>query len=80
MYNTYINQIYVNTLCMKNKVDEYRCKQNMTLQQLSERTGISRTTLSKIVNNQTNDILLSHAIILSRVLKVDLYELFCIQR
>nr|DAE86291.1 MAG TPA: Helix-turn-helix XRE-family like protein [Caudoviricetes sp.]DAN90566.1 MAG TPA: Helix-turn-helix XRE-family like protein [Bacteriophage sp.]DAF71015.1 MAG TPA: helix-turn-helix XRE-family like protein [Caudoviricetes sp.]DAL62418.1 MAG TPA_asm: Helix-turn-helix XRE-family like protein [Caudoviricetes sp.]DAO35823.1 MAG TPA: Helix-turn-helix XRE-family like protein [Caudoviricetes sp.] len=65
---------------MKNKVDEYRCKQNMTLQQLSERTGISRTTLSKIVNNQTNDILLSHAITLSRVLKVNLYELFCIQK
>lgn len=65
---------------MKNKVDEYRCKQNITLQQLSERTGISRTTLSKIVNNQTNDILLSHAITLSRVLKVNLYELFCIQK
>ena len=65
---------------MKNKVDEYRCKQNMTLQQLSERTGISRTTLSKIVNNQTNDILLSHAITLSRVLKVNLYDLFCIQK
>lgn len=65
---------------MKNKVDEFRCKQNMTLQQLSERTGISRTTLSKIVNNQTNDILLSHAITLSRVLKVNLYELFCIQK
>ena len=65
---------------MKNKVDEYRCKQNMTLQQLSERTGISRTTLSKIVNNQTNDILLRHAITLSRVLKVNLYELFCIQK
>ena len=65
---------------MKNKVDEYRCKQNMTLQQLSERTGISRSTLSKIVNNQTNDILLSHAITLSRVLKVNLYELFCIQK
>lgn len=65
---------------MKNKVDEYRCKQNMTLKQLSDRSGISRTTLSKIVNNQTNDILLSHAITLSRILKVDLYELFCIRR
>ena len=65
---------------MKNKVDEYRCKQNITLKQLSDRSGISRTTLSKIVNNQTNDILLSHAITLSRILKVDLYELFCIRR
>ena len=65
---------------MKNKVDEYRCKQNMTLKQLSDRSGISRTTISKIVNNQTNDILLSHAITLSRILKVDLYELFCIRR
>lgn len=65
---------------MKNKVGEYRYKQNMTLKELSQRSGISSTTLSKIENNQTNDILLGNAITLSRILKVDLYELFCIRR
>lgn len=65
---------------MKNKVGEYRYKQNITLKELSQRSGISATTLSKIENDQTNDILLGHAITLSRILKVDLYELFCIKR
>lgn len=75
------NKIFLeNTYDMKNKVGEYRYKQNITLKELSQRSGISATTLSKIENNQTNDILLSHAITLSRILKVDLYELFCIKR
>lgn len=74
------NKIFLeNTYDMKNKVGEYRYKQNITLKELSQRSGISATTLSKIENNQTNDILLSHAITLSHILKVDLYELFCIK-
>lgn len=64
---------------MENKVGIYRIKNGLTLKQLSDRTGISTTTLSKIENNHTNDILLSNAIILAKVLKVDLYELFCIK-
>ena len=75
------NKIFLeNTYDMKNNVGEYRYKQNITLKELSQRSGISATTLSKIENNQTNDILLSHAITLSHILKVDLYELFCIKR
>ncbi len=75
------NKIFLaNNYNMKNKVGEYRYKQNITLKELSQRSGISATTLSKIENDQTNDILLSHAITLSRILKVDLYELFCIRR
>lgn len=75
------NKIFLeNTYDMKNKVGEYRYKQNITLKELSQRSGISATTLSKIENDQTNDILLSNAIILSHILKVDLYELFCINR
>ena len=75
------NKIFLeNTYDMKNKVGEYRYKQKITLKELSQRSGISATTLSKIENDQTNDILLSNAIILSRILKVDLYELFCINR
>ena len=64
---------------MENKVGIYRVKKGLTLRQLSQRTGISTTTLSKIENEHTNDILLSNAIILAKVLKVDLYELFCIK-
>ena len=64
---------------MENKVWYYRTKRNLTLEQLSRFTGISVTALNNIENNATNDILLSNAIILSKVLKVDLYELFCIK-
>lgn len=65
---------------MKNKVSEYRYKYNMTLEDLSIRSGLSTTALYKLENGLTNDILLSHAITLSKVLKVDLYELFYIKR
>ena len=65
---------------MKNKVGEYRYRQNLTLKELSMRSKISITTLYKIENELTNDILLSHAVTLSRILKVDLYELFCIKK
>lgn len=51
---------------MENKVGIYRIKNGLTLKQLSDRTGISTTTLSKIENNHTNDILLSNAIILAK--------------
>lgn len=64
---------------MENKVWYYRTKRNLTLEQLSRFTGISVMALNNIENNRTNDILLSNAIILSKVLKVDLYELFCIK-
>ena len=75
------NKIFLaDNYSMNNKVGEYRYKQNMTLKELSQRSGISATTLSKIENDQTNDILFSNAIILSHILKVDLYELFCINR
>jgi transcriptional regulator with XRE-family HTH domain len=65
---------------MKNKVWYYRNKRKLTLEQLSRLTGISVTALNNIENDKTNNILLSNAVILSKVLKVDLYELFCINR
>lgn len=64
---------------MKNKVWYYRTQRNLSLNQLSRLTGISISTLNKLERNETNDILLSNAVILSKVLKVDLYELFCIK-
>lgn len=63
---------------MRNKVWYYRNQRGLTLQQLSKLTGLSVAAISKIENDNTNDILLKNAIILSRALKVDMYELFCI--
>lgn len=65
---------------MKNKVGEYRCKYNMSISELSKRSGMSSTAISNLENGHTSDILLSHAITLSHILRVDLYELFCIKR
>lgn len=65
---------------MKNKVGEYRCKYNMSISELSKRSGMSSTAISNLENEHTSYILLSHAITLSHILQVDLYELFCIKR
>lgn len=65
---------------MENKIWYYRTKQNMTLRDLSRKTGISVSNLDKIENDMTHDILLKNAITLSHVLQVDLYELFCIKK
>nr|DAG57774.1 MAG TPA: helix-turn-helix XRE-family like protein [Caudoviricetes sp.] len=64
---------------MNNKLWYYRNKKGLTLQELSRLSGVSVAALNKIENGNTNDILLNNAIALSRVLKVDIYELFCIK-
>lgn len=71
---------YTQTKYMKNKVGEYRYKYNMSITELAKRSGMSSTAISNLENEYTSDILLSNAISLSHVLKVDLYELFCIKR
>ena len=65
---------------MKNKVGEYRYKRKMSLSEVSKRSRLSSTAISNLENGYTSDILLSHAIALSNILQVDLYELFCIKR
>lgn len=64
---------------MENRLWEYRNKRNLSLKELSRLTGISVSELNNIENGNTMDILLSNAIILSKVLRVDLYDLFCIK-
>lgn len=64
---------------MKNKVWYYRNQRGLTLQELSRLTGLSVAAINKIENDNTNNILLSNAIALSRALKVDIYELFYIK-
>lgn len=65
---------------MKNKVWYYRDKNGLTLHELSRKSGISVSELNNIENEKTNDLLLSNAVILSKILKVDIYELFCINK
>ena len=67
-------------MCMKNRIGEYRYKQNMSLAELSRRSGMSTTALYNLENGYTADIMLSNAVILSHVLHVDLYELFYINK
>ena len=56
---------------MRNKVWYYRNQRGLTLQQLSKLTGLSVAAISKIENDNTNDILLKNAIVLSRVGSLD---------
>lgn len=64
---------------MENKLWYYRNQKALTLQELSRLSGISVAALNKIENGNTKDILLTNAITLSRILNVDIYELFCIE-
>lgn len=65
---------------MNNNLWKYRNERKLSLKELSRLTGISVSELNNIENGNTSDIMLGNAIILSKVLKVDLYELFCIKR
>lgn len=76
----YKQNILVHITTMKNKVWYYRNQRGFTLQELSRLTGLSVAAINKIENDNTSDILLTNAITLSRVLKVDIYELFCISK
>ena len=64
---------------MNNKLWYYRNQKYMTFQELSRRSGLSVAALNKIENGNTKDILLTNAIVLSRILDVDIYKLFCIE-
>ena len=64
---------------MENKLWYYRNQKGLTLQELSRLSGVSIAAINKIENGNTKDILLTNAIALSRVLNVDIYELFCIK-
>ena len=65
---------------MKNKVGEYRYKLNMSISELSKRSGLYTTAITNSENGYTSDIYLSHALSLSHALGIDLYTLFCIKR
>lgn len=75
----YKQNIHAHINIMENKLWYYRNQKALTLQELSKLSGLSVAALNKIENGNTQDILLSNAIILSRILNVDIYELFCIK-
>lgn len=69
-----------NTKCMKNKVSEYRYALKLSVSELARRSNMSTTAIVNLENGYTSDILLSHAVTLSHILHVDLYDLFCIPK
>lgn len=69
-----------NTKHMKNKVSEYRYKLKLSVSELARRSNMSTTAIVNLENGYTSDILLSHAVTLSHILHVDLYDLFCIPK
>ena len=65
---------------MKNKVGEYRYKLNMSISELSKRSGLYTTAITNLENGYTSYIYLSHALSLSHALGIDLYTLLCIKK
>jgi len=64
---------------MENKIWYYRKQRNWTLKHLADLTGISAGELNRLENGLTKDIGLKNAMILSKTLQVDIYELFCLK-
>lgn len=60
-------------------IKDIRKEQNLTLKQLSYKTGISATHLNDIENNYKIPSLI-YAIIIAKALKVKLTELYIIER
>jgi len=61
---------------IKNNVQAMRWKKNMSLRQLSNRSGIPRTTINSIENNLVLNPTIETAFRLSRALGVSIEELF----
>lgn len=61
---------------VKNRVKELRMERNLTQEKLCELTGLSRTTLSKIENNDEVNVNTRTIAKLSEVLETDPFEIF----
>lgn len=61
---------------VKNRVKELRTERNLTQEKLCELTGLSRTTLSKIENNDEVNVNTRTIAKLSEVLETDPFEIF----
>lgn len=61
---------------IKNRVKELRTERNMTQEKLCEMTGLSRTTLSKIENNDEVNVNTRTIAKLAEVLEADPFDIF----
>lgn len=61
---------------MKNKVRELREKFNMSQEELAQRSGLSRQTISAIENNQLKEISSTTMFKLAHVLNEDIGNIF----
>jgi len=61
---------------LKNKVKEYRDKLGMSQEELSEKSGVARTIISRIENNQATDVKLSTLLAISIALNQPLSKIF----
>lgn len=61
---------------LKNKVKEYRDKLGMSQEELSEKSGVARTIISRIENNQATDVKLSTLLAISSALHQPLSNIF----
>jgi len=61
---------------MKNKLKEYRDKLNMTQEQLAEKSGVSRQTISQIENGYLTNIESKTMFSLSTALNCDIGDIF----
>ena len=61
---------------VKNRVKERRSELGMTQEELSEKSGVSRTIISKIESNQKIDVKLSTLVALANALKQSVESIF----
>lgn len=58
------------------RIREYRESKNMTQEELAEKSGVSRATISMIENNETRDVLTSTLFKLADALDTTVNNLF----
>lgn len=63
-----------------NNVQKYRIEKNMTVIELSRKSGVDHSAITKIENNNPQNIALMTAYRLSKALNVDIFDLFIIKR
>lgn len=61
---------------MKTKIKEYREKQNITQEELAEKSGISRTTISNLENGLLNSTTNTTMLKIAKALNCKVNEIF----
>lgn len=61
---------------LKNKVKEYRENLGMSQEELAQKSGIARTIISRIENNQASDVKLSTLLSIAKALDEPIGSIF----